>query len=522
MCFYLFLNELVYLLVVLLQVKFTLDRETIMFPTNGIGSILFFREETVKFVCDTLATKRTLFLRSPPGSGKTVFLKLLGSHLQKNAYRAYWFNGSDDFLSQKVALESTINANEMEGCKTVFFVDEICPSADFGHRLWLSLLKPDFASTPYLKNVFFITAGVSTSMEFSRLFDIRFDAQLLFYKAGSDELEEVIAYWQGIAPLDILSSHQVSEVVKFIRNYTGGHPYPFFKFCQAFFFNNDLHKHASRPQEFICSKELFNSNLIQECLERCNYQNIRLSDIRKIIFNEVDAGDSIETLSKTGFWNLAEKNFTSSLVLNLFHNSSVVITKMPSRIEISAVLAKDPLLQRIYAGFCTFKEVDFMGPGPDYKVSVENSISAKWGVFLHAHMPTVFITSQARASAPIFMPGATPTVDFLLNGRDRFAIEFSLNGYDLKKKVEKFENGYYKEWKGKYAIVNVITNSINIAFGEKMRGPRPPTVFNNYGGLIATGHPFNNIYQFVTQTNKLYKGTKLVISNVSVNLPTPP
>ena len=158
-----------------------------------------------------------------------------------------------------------------------------------------------------------------------------------------------------------------------------------------------------------------------------------------------------------------------------------------------------------------------MGAAPDARVSVENAISAKWATHLHAHMPTVFVSSQVRAISAAVKPGATPTVDFLLNGRGQFAVEFSLNGYDMKEKVLKFEAGYYKEWQSKYAIVNIITNSKDISFGDKMKEESGEHV-----DFLAIGASIRNIYQFVTQTNKLYKGTTLLLSNVSINLPSPP
>jgi hypothetical protein len=489
-----------------------------LFPTNGFGSVLFSRKEIVKSVCDTLITKRTLFLRSPPGSGKSVFLNLLGSHLQGEGCRVYFFTGSHSFVSQSDAVRSTIIANKKEGCKIVILVDEINTLTNFDDRLWLNVLKPECNISRSFKNVFVVAAGVSTTIEFSKLFDVRFDSQLLFFKSESNDLEEVIAYWQRIAPLDIISSHQVADIVKFIRHYTGGHPYPFFKYCQAFFCNENISNYITNPQSYLCSHELFKSEIIQECLQRCNYQNIRPSDVKKIIFYENGYEDSIHHLSKTGFWNLEERNFSSSLVLNVFYNSGSPSYDLPTRDELSTKLKNDPLLHRIYAGFCRFKEVDFAEFGFEGKILVENAISAKWGFYLHMHMSHVFISSQARVSTPNLGPGAVPTVDFLLNGRDLFAVEFSLNGYDIKNKIQKFEVGCYKEWKNKYAIVNIITKSKNI-FGSKSK-KRTSESFVEDQALEDIGDSIQNVYQFNTQTNKLYKGTKLVISSVSVHLPS--
>jgi hypothetical protein len=187
------------------------------------------------------------------------------------------------------------------------------------------------------------------------------------------------------------------------------------------------------------------------------------------------------------------------------------------RIKFPAEIANNPLVQRIYAGFHFFREIDFKGVSPDAKVSVENAISARWATHLHAQMPTVFIASQVRAISEVVKPGAKPTIDFLLNGRGQFAVEFSLNGYDLKGKVLKFERGYHKEWESKYAIVNIITNSTNIQFEKKMKANS-----SEHKNFKAIGSSIGNIYQFVTQTNKLYKGTTLLLSNVSINLPSPP
>ena len=253
-------------------------------------------------------------------------------------------------------------------------------------------------------------------------------------------------------------------------------------------------------------------------MTRCNYQNIQISDIENILFNRSGAKASIQDLSKAGFWNLEEKYFTSTLLLNYYYNSP--LSTDPSdlqQFQFPAEIVNDPLVQRIYAGFCIFKEIDFMGAAPDARVSVENAISARWATYLHAHMPTVFISSQVRTISEVVKPGATPTVDFLLNGRGQFAVEFSLNGYNLKKKVFKFEDGYYKEWKSKYAIVNIITNSKDIEFG---RNTKPNSI--EHQDMIEIGTSIENIYQFVTQTNKLYKGTTLLLSNVSSNLPSPP
>ena len=322
--------------------------------------------------------------------------------MQENGFRVYLFNGPDAFNVHADAIRSTIVANTKDGCKTVLLVDEICPLSNFRTELWLSVLKP----TSRLDDVILVAAGVSSVIDFSRLFDVRFDAQLLFYKDGSGDMEEAIYYWQTIAPPGIVSKEQVSEIVNFTRSHTGGHPYPFFKFCEAFFCDEGLADHVSNPQGFICSKVFFNSRIVQDCLARCNYQNIRISDMRKIIFNESGVEDSIQELSKAGFWNLEEKYFTSTLILNYYYNSPISGPSISSQFGFPAEIVNDPLVQRIYAGFCIFKEIDFMGAAPDARVSVENAISAKWATYLHAHMPTVFISSQVRAISEVVKPGA--------------------------------------------------------------------------------------------------------------------
>jgi hypothetical protein len=116
-----------------------------------------------------------------------------------------------------------------------------------------------------------VAAGVSTTIEFSRLFEFRIDSQLLFFKTESNDLEEVITFWQRIAPLDKISSEKVADIVKFIRHYTSGHPYPFFEYCEAFFCNENFSNLTTNPQSFLCSHELFQSEIIQDCLQRCNF-----------------------------------------------------------------------------------------------------------------------------------------------------------------------------------------------------------------------------------------------------------
>ncbi len=92
-----------------------------------------------------------------------------------------------------------------------------------------------------------------------------------------------------------------------------------------------------------------------------------------------------------------------------------------------------------------------------------------------------------------------------------------MNGYKLREKVFKFDGGYFKEWQNKYAIVHIITNSKDIEFGETMR-----LISREHDDMMAIGTSIENIYQFMTQTNKLYKGSKLLLSNFSINLPSPP
>ena len=233
-----------------------------IFPRNIIGRVLFRRRETVKVVYDTLNQddNRTLFLRSPPGSGKSIFLLLWGACLQENGFRVFLLNGSTEFDAKANAIRSTIIANTKDGCKTVLLVDEISPRSDFRSELWINILKP----TSPLDDVVLVAAGVSSLIDYSRLFDVRFDAQLLFYKDGSGDLEETISYWQTIAPPGIFSKEQVSDIVKFIRSHTGGHPFPFFKFCQALFCDEGLADHVSNPQVFICSKVFFNLKIVQD------------------------------------------------------------------------------------------------------------------------------------------------------------------------------------------------------------------------------------------------------------------
>ena len=112
------------------------------FPKYDGGNVIFQRESFIKSTVDMILTKKTskfdsYFWRAPFGSGKTVFLKLLGKELQKRECDVYYLDAKKlDIFPERYFIKLANNAGDRT---VVLLIDEVQINVEA--RQWIELLK---------------------------------------------------------------------------------------------------------------------------------------------------------------------------------------------------------------------------------------------------------------------------------------------------------------------------------------------------------------------------------------------
>ena len=455
------------------------------FPLHGGGRVLFKRDHFIKNVANMVLEKNiegkhsSHYWRAPVGSGKTVFLKLLGRELASSGYDVYMTSGNEMDIYDKYHFRDL--AKQAGDKPVVLLIDEV--QNNFTSKHWPDLLKENKPA-----NLVVLGVGVFPWQPPSPRFDYNYpeDNELFPMFFTADDREEVINSFARRFPSH--AEYAISEVCQRMLTFTSGHAFPFVKFVDHLL--NSTHElNLETIDEYLSSKEFSESDVYKQVRGRCFY-HIR-GTILYIAANQIllqenpsDAGD----LEIYGFWN--SKDVISPLVASeVFRNHKVYRDSA----TLDETEEKAPYAQQILsAGLRDMTEEQFKDAGADV-VALENAVGFHWAFNVKSCLRNVWITTLARNHKG---RGRKPNIDFFINGHVNMRFELVLNG-SAAKLVEHLE-----QVKKNGVVFHIDTKNDTIV-NVDWKDERP-------------------VYTFLKERNELYRNSCLVQHNVSNALPSPP
>jgi hypothetical protein len=209
---------------------FSVDEEP--FPPDGGGSVIFQRCEFIKDTADTMLTKdaggrfMSYYWRAPPGSGKTVFLKLMGKELQSRGCDVYSIILAGSL--QKDHKEYFKNLCEKAGTRTVvLLIDEVHHYTN--SSVWDGLLK---SHRP--KNLLVLGVGIPINVP-SPQFTEKFprSGELIPMFLTPNDLPEIYTYFK--AKYKYIPDEVITKSCQTILHYTSGQIFPFISILEDLF-----------------------------------------------------------------------------------------------------------------------------------------------------------------------------------------------------------------------------------------------------------------------------------------------
>ena len=457
------------------------------FPLHGGGRVLFKRDHFIKGVASMVLKKNkergeysSHYWRAPPGSGKTVFLKLLGRELASSGYDVYMIYSAAmlDSYDENYFTELAKQAGDKP---VVLLIDEV--QNNFTSKHWPDLLKENKPA-----NLVVLGVGVFPWQPPSPRFDYNYpeDNELFPMFFTADDREEVINSFARRFPSH--AEYAISEVCQRMLTFTSGHAFPFVKFVDHLL--NSTHElNLETIDEYLSSKEFSESDVYKQVRGRCFY-HIR-GTILYIAANQIllqenpsDAGD----LEIYGFWN--SKDVISPLVASeVFRNHKVYRDSA----TLDETEEKAPYAQQILsAGLRDMTEEQFKDAGADV-VALENAVGFHWAFNVKSCLRNVWITTLARNHKG---RGRKPNIDFFINGHVNMRFELVLKGSaaTLVQHLEQVK---------KNGVVFHIDTKNDTIVNVDWKDERP-------------------VYTFLKERNELYRNSCLVQHNVSNALPSPP
>ena len=467
------------------------------FPKSGGGTAIFKREWLFNDITDMVLQKddedlyESFYWRAPAGSGKTVFLKLIGKKLQERGCVVYYMNTSCNL--DKFEPEYYYELCRDAGDKTVvLMVDEVQSNIKTG--IWTAILREDRPDNLLVLGVG-IPDLVFVSPQFSRKFPE--DGKLFPMFLTERDLPELVAYFckESAQPKEA-----VANLCEQILVFTNGHFFPFVKFMEHLLsiqFESDASMHLS-------SQEFRNSSCYKMVKARCSFTPYMLDAATKVLMNQDNSVD-LNTLQKLGIY------YEDALISPFVFNEAFVNMKFPPKKDSKMVLldeSKDRMAcaeEIICAGLHYISAEDFRDINSKYR-AVENAIAVKWGYNVRESFSNVMMYFQARTMyGERIGPGARPLIDFVFNGRLHLGVEVAvnLNAAGIKEHLQRFDDKYIM-LKDFGVVLHIDTTRSEPVLVES---------FDNETN--------NRIYTFLTSRNELYRGAALVKTQVSVHLGAP-
>ena len=467
------------------------------FPTSDGGKAIFKREWLIKDIADMVLIKdkdgnyNSYYWRAPLGSGKTVFLYLIGKELQDRGCDVYFIVSPDmELLEKKYFHQLAKNAGDKI---VVLLIDEVQNNIFSFH--WNDLLKGRRPS-----NLLVLGVGIPRLAPASPHFGQKFpeDAELFPMFLTAKDIPEVVALFckESSQPEEV-----VTKLCEQVLVHTNGHLFPFVAIMEHVL-DAKIKVNLSDISPYLSSQEFRNSEAYKIIKSRCSFLSENLESAMNILKNVGTVGDFAYS-EKLGI--IHNGAFISPFVMN------EVFLKMRRDNEVEAIKLDESkgiescTTQLICAGLRYLRDNDFRDIKND-KLAVENAISMKWGSNVRHALPSVMMYFQARTIYEYRGgPGAIPLIDFVFNGRLNLGVEvaFNLNANGIKEHVQRFDDKY-KLLKENGVVLHIDT-----------RRSQPVLVQS------LDNDSNDRIYTFLTSRNELYRGSELVATQVSKHLASP-
>jgi hypothetical protein len=483
------------------------------FPPHDGGRVIFQRDQLVEEIVQKILLKKqgrkfgSYYWRAPFGSGKTVFLKLMGQALTNQGCVVYMTSGNEMDEFHKGYFNDL--AKRAGDITMVLLVDEVQNNLTSKH--WLDLLK---GSKP--RNLLVLGVGVAHLGVPAPPFDERYpengDKFPMFFT--EDDLPELSARFSKMAEVDVpelsayfrkmLSRYDenvITEVCKSMLEFTAGHPFSFVKFMEHVV-DPENYINLKNIDKYIYSKEFSTSDVYEEVIRR-SFPSILEGDTQtkgvNVMLNKENPKDESD-LDRLGLWSWSNDYFISPLVISeLFWKHDV-----SADVDVEEVELKDPetmpyAQQVISAGLRDMKEEHFTNVHYQ-ETAVENAVRFRWGFNVKACLPDVWIAPQLSEEQT--GRRRKPKTDFFVNGRMDMGIALALNVdmTSLDEHLGRFDNKYKRYENG--ALFHLDTKNES-PLVPKLKGKHP-------------------VYTFLKKENALYCNSDRVQSNVSRFLPSPP
>ena len=467
------------------------------FPHFGVGMAIFKREWLFNDIADMVLqqnedqTYNSYYWRAQAGSGKTVFLKLIGKNLQDRGCVVYYIDNSCklDHFTKEYYYELCRDA----GDKTVvLMVDEVQNNIKTG--IWTDILrenKPD--------NLLVLGVGIPDLVLVSPTFTHKFPEsnQLFTMFLTKRDLPELVAFFckESAQPEEV-----VAKLCEQILVFTSGHFFPFVKFVEHLLgtkFEGDV-------TLYLSSQEFRNSSCYKTIIGRCAFTPYMLDAATKILTNQGNTAD-FHTLEKLGIY------YKGTLISPFVFNEAFLNMKFPPEETTEKVLLDESKDRKscaeeiICAGLRLINAEDFRDINPRAR-AVENAISVKWGFNVRESFSNVMMYFQARTMYGVrTRPGSRPLIDFVFNGRLHLGVEVAVNldAAGIKEHLQRFDDKY-KMLKQNGVVLHIDTKRSEPVLVESLDKDSS-----------------DRIYTFVASRNELYRGAELIKNKVCKNLGAP-
>ena len=371
-------------------------KEDIDFPKDDGGSVVFKRKWFIEETCRLVLEKSdnvypSYYWRAPRGSGKTVFLKLMGLALQELGHDVYMFENAKDL--DRYENEFFRNLAEKSNDKTVvFLIDEVHnnPGASF----WTPFLK----NPP--RNLLILGVGIPRLNVLSPQFAIKFpnsegkNERFPMFLTERDLDEEVN---QHFIKKSQHSPAVTTAICLKMLQYTNGHLFPFVKLVEHLVTTEGISNYIDEIHYYVGRREFMESNVALQIRRRC-FDEIfpAIRDLETLLCNRGrgDKGICLH-LSRLGIWHNGE------LISPLVRHEVFYLAQIHEQASSKSTRALvDPqtvpyVEQLIRAGLENLTKADFFDPMVD-TIAVENAIGFKWVLNIKSSLPDVWIVNQSR------------------------------------------------------------------------------------------------------------------------------
>jgi hypothetical protein len=476
--------------------EFPSAKEGSLTPDDGIGEILLPRKELIEqayeSVCADIAERSenieahfntSHYWRSVKGSGKSVFLNLLGRKFQQNGYEVFHMRNTGKFdYSWVDFLNSIVKSRPVGALPLVLLLDE----APHGVALpiWNDLFR-------HIKPMAVLAVGITDVKGID--FYERHEAVDMFIKPGNalDEVVDALCEHYG----DSSPKHDdVKKLCEYVCKWTGGNIFPLLKLCvYAMSFPNWENSFIQRLTSESLSKTSVYRDINRRC---CSVHDLPKSEQFKCFLAASPTTDDVAWFSKLGWWDeYTCRWFMSAYVMTLMFNEVPAVSHSKDIVEFPPDASAAELIDLlIRTGLEKMTPNDFVDDKFDY------SIGYLWAFYLRSRMPQLYLCLAPQVRT---VNSNVRTLDFVFNtcnGNTDVVIDLMFNGAeaDVNEHWARLDDEY-KPWKGRSAMLNIqLTGRDMVAF------------------------PGANVYTFFTNSNKLYHGHKLVKTFKGAQIKIPP